>query len=605
VSYAIANANLPAALYEVLPSLTSWSRLEVHPTTADLAPGLRAEIADPLWLLHRQHAFGEDQGEDAGSPVQVTLAAERARIERFHPGALGGQAASRAVDYTDLQLPLEVEVEREPVEGQRRLVAAVGQQFVRALAAEGAGDMAARFIEEYPLAMPVPDDPVADRDGTDWAAVLAGRVLDADALAAALPRDGDGAVSGLPPHPSVPQARQAAVLRALSRWAVSYDGFLSTPPEDEAPAWLPNRLEYALALSGRLSDGRVVLSADEYTDGHLDWWAFTAASTPSLGDPAVPLEPEPMEPPATLPTAVRYPGMPADRYWELEDGTVNLGSLEAGPTDLGRILLAEYALVFGNDWFVVPLDVPVGSIVKVRDLRVLDTFGVETTVPASHNPSGAPAWEMFELSTAPGAPQRLNDLFFFPPTLPRRLEGDPVEEVRLFRDEMANLAWAVEHRVPGTSGQPMDRSLEAARAAVHQRLDADPGNTQLIYRLQTQVPLHWIPFAPVASAPVADPNFDIQFERRVLLRTLPDGTIDSVHPRGLLLRSDPSADVASEPPLRVEDEEIPRAGAIVTRAYEYTRWYGGTSFLWMGRTKRTGRGEGASALRYDATDPRT
>jgi hypothetical protein len=604
VSYLIANAVLPAAAQTVLPSLTAWSRLEVDPTTADLGPGLRAEIADPLWLLHRQHAFGEDQGEDAGSPVQVSLAAECARIERFHPGPLAGQPANRAVDYRDLDLPLEVEVEREPVSGQRRLVAAAGQQFLRALTAEGAADMAARFVAAYPLTLPTPADPVADPAGADWALVLAGRALDADALAAALPRGPDGTPSDLPPQPQVPQARQAAVLRALRRWAAWHVGFVSTPPDAEPPAWLPQRQEYALALSGRFTDGRVVLTADEYTDGRLDWWAFTAASTPSLGDAAAPLDPETVEPSPMLPTAVRYPGMPADRLWELEEGTVNLGSLEAGPTDLARLLLVEYALVFGNDWFVIPLDLPVGSVVRLRSLRVLDTFGDETDVPSSRNPDGSP-WEMFEVSTAEGAPQRLTDLLFLPPTLPHRLEGDPVEEVRLFRDEMANLAWGVEHRVPGTSGEAMDRSLEAARAAVHQRLDADPGDTQLVYRLQTQVPLHWIPFAPVAAAPVADPNFDIQFERRVLLRTLADGTIEAVHPRGLLLRSDPDQDVTAEPPLRVEDEEVPRSGAIVSRSYQYTRWYGGTSFLWMGRAKRTGRGEGASALRYDASDPRT
>jgi hypothetical protein len=35
----------------------------------------------------------------------------------------------------------------------------------------------------------------------------------------------------------------------------------------------------------------------------------------------------------------------------------------------------------------------------------------------------------------------------------------------------------------------------------------------------------------------------------------------------------------------------------------YSRWLGGAGFLWLGRAKRSGRGEGSSGLRYDSADP--
>ena len=40
-------------------------------------------------------------------------------------------------------------------------------------------------------------------------------------------------------------------------------------------------------------------------------------------------------------------------------------------------------------------------------------------------------------------------------------EGAVLEHTLLARDEMANLAWAIEKKVQGVSGEPLDRELEA------------------------------------------------------------------------------------------------------------------------------------------------
>ena len=52
-------------------------------------------------------------------------------------------------------------------------------------------------------------------------------------------------------------------------------------------------------------------------------------------------------------------------------------------------------------------------------------------------------------------------------------------------------------------------------------------------------------------------------------------------------------------PYFVNEEEVPRAGKIVTRAFQRVRWQGGTTFLWTGRRVTTGRGEGSSGLAFD------
>jgi hypothetical protein len=47
------------------------------------------------------------------------------------------------------------------------------------------------------------------------------------------------------------------------------------------------------------------------------------------------------------------------------------------------------------------------------------------------------------------------------------------------------------------------------------------------------------------------------------------------------------------------DEEVPRAGARVTRNWQYARWIDGSRHLWIGTRKEPGRGEGSSGLRFD------
>jgi hypothetical protein len=496
-----------------------------------------------------------------------------------------------------------VAVEREQTRPHNpRLAVDAGLHFLRLLAANGAGPLRDAYVKAYPLDVPDPADPVVEPRGATLAQLADGRVPDGAALAGDLlgRRNAKGLVASLPAKPAVPAAKRAAVLKAATAYLAWYESAIAEPPGLD-PAWNPHRLEYALALSATSSAGPVVLDADEYTGDRLDWWTFRAsADGSSLGKPKKAVPPEPLAR-HVLPAPVSYPGMPADRWWEFEEAKVNLGALDAGPTDLGRLLLVEFALVFGTDWFVVPIDLPVGAIFRITACTVRDTFGVTTEVGPSRNSDGS-RWSMFEL-TAPDEPAYLRDLFFLAPTLPRTLDGDPLEEVALFRDEMANMVWAVERRVQGPSGEPVDRYLEASRAAVQQRILGDIGDAQIVYRLATPVPENWIPFVAVPAAGHPPGDAAIELERRAMLRTLADGSTQLVLPKGMVVRATPGEDFEHDPPLRLAEEEVPRAGIVVSRAYSYSRWTDGTGYLWLGRAKRSGRGEGSSSLRYDSADP--
>ena len=51
--------------------------------------------------------------------------------------------------------------------------------------------------------------------------------------------------------------------------------------------------------------------------------------------------------------------------------------------------MIEYASSYGNDWFVVPLTLPVGSLTRVDSLVVTDTFGVRSLAATDRRPRAA------------------------------------------------------------------------------------------------------------------------------------------------------------------------------------------------------------------------
>lgn len=568
-------------------AITTWTRLEPLPHSKEL--DLESRIADPLWMLARQWQVGEFRGEDAGSPIRADLTAEVAHLHRFHSGKLRPQAAGRSVDYRDENLPLEVMVEREtPLLGER-WAADAGQQFVRFLAVHRAKTL----VDEYVTAFPFDSPGVAsDADTRTVREFAAGRVPHGTDLYAQLSehRGMASSLGSLPAEPSLPPGQAPKALDAANAWLDWYETVFSTPNGNGA--WNPERMEYAFGVSAKLGSDEVVFAADEYTDGTLDWHTFTARSTPRMGDPDE-AQPNVTVERSVIPTPVTYGGMPAQRYWEFEDGRVNLGALDAGPSDLARLLLVEFALAYGDDWFLIPVEMPVGSVARVTTLEVTDTFGEVATVGPAVNPSGRP-WQMFELT----GEDNWQDLFLLPPTLATRLESEPLEQVAFFRDEIANMVWGVERKVQGPSGEVIDRYEEHQRALGSgelQRVEGDIGDAELMYRLQTHVPDHWIPFVPVEKPGSTSGSFAIQLERRSMLRVRPDGSTTAIRPKGTILMPDR--------PLRIEEEEITRVGAVVDRSYQYARWVDGSSHLWVGRRKGSGRGEGSSGLRFDIVEP--
>ena len=119
--------------------------------------------------------------------------------------------------------------------------------------------------------------------------------------------------------------------------------------------------------------GGVVFRAGDYAGDTLGWSEFDVDPTRRCRRSRLP-PPAPVTL-ATTPTPVRFGGMPSPRYWEFEDARFDFGNVDAAGHDLGRLLLLQFAMVFGNDWFLVPVALDAGTVTLLDHVVVTDVFG--------------------------------------------------------------------------------------------------------------------------------------------------------------------------------------------------------------------------------------
>ncbi|WP_435345347.1 hypothetical protein [Haloarchaeobius sp. HRN-SO-5] len=422
--------------------------------------------------------------------------------------------------------PLEVLVEREPVTtglaGEdvppARLRADAGQTYLRFLAdadvtpdddresyaAADIVDTDASDPEQFLLAEP---DEALDAPDRRFVSLADGRAVDGHAVYRALAagvqgiRDADGweapswpsSAAGLPLPAG--EALSDGFKRAATGFVDWYADLYDDPGAGANPAWQDDRQEYQFSVSTGPAGGETVLKAEEYPGGDLDWYSFSVASGPgdTLSPPSVADSDRTLTESGSRDVTLsrlRYRGMPASRWWEFEDGTVNLDDVPAGPEDLSKLLLLDFSLVHGDDWFLFPLSTPIGTMTRITDLTVTDTFGETTDVePVT---GSTDRWNAFAFDDLPGSVTEDDEPgLFLPPTLGESRSSEAVERVTFTRDEMANLAFAVEERVESPVGTLLDREEFREPALTVDRVVAGPDVTdeRLVLRNVGDAPL--------------------------------------------------------------------------------------------------------------------
>jgi hypothetical protein len=562
--------------------------------TVELTGGLEARVADPLWMLSRQWQVGEFRGDDAAQPAAVRILGHSVPLATF-----------RARDEDPVRpfptgVPLEALAEGGPPpdfgSGGLHASARAGRRLARMLRDRGLGGAVDALRSDYGLTRP--DPPVAGGPGSAAVALLVRWGLDGARLAGA--SDAEIAASLAASVSKQAAARAATVITEWRAWYGHQGG------NAVADTWEDERLEYSFTVGARGPGGEVVLRAPEHTGQHLDWYTFDleAGEEAGHGLGAAKLPPRTI---SGVPTPVRYAGMPASRWWEFEDGEVHFGDLEAGPADLARLLLAEFATSYGADWFVLPVTVPVGTLTELRDLSVVDTFGGNTPVPSvaltdRDRWGETRAWRLFELAGDSVGPSHPSPWLLVAPSLASSMEGPALERVVFARDEAANLAWGIERLIEGPLGRAVDRADTGNgwHASAPASRDADgPGPAMLgtdedwwwRYRLEATAPPWWIPLVAERVEPRVDAEVRLR-RARMQDWALLDG--EQAGPMSTVL--DPRR------PRWLYEEEVPRGGVDVSSAWQLGRWHDGSVHLWLQRRKRPGRGERSSGVRWDLLD---
>ena len=315
-----------------------------------------------------------------------------------------------------------------------------------------------------------------------------------------------------PPIPLPPEAANPGMAKVLADF-VAYRGVAV----QRAGAGL--RLAAAaarLCLRARLARAGAepaCSNAPEFPGGHLDWYSFSLANGAAERRSSRPIRRRSRRRPSTsCPTTSSSAACPIRAGGTSRTRVTDFGQLDAEHVDLAKLLVMEFALVYGNDWFSVPVPVtsasraPIrrrGTLSRVTTLVVTDTFGVRTLIRPSEqtqvNPGESP-WSMFKLS---GHGAR-SDFIVMAPTLGVVDDADAIEEVLLparrhGRDGLGGRAPAARRsrladrrprNVPRSASRPIRRRRRRSRR---------PAARRSTTRWKRSVPDNWIPMVPVQS----------------------------------------------------------------------------------------------------------
>jgi len=624
-------------------------RLEPDSRTTDLESGIAAKTADPLWFLTRQWQVNEFQGEDAGSPIDVDIVFKTRSLESIKLRNDNGQLVSDTNDSQWNSQPLEKMIEQEWLEIDWKVSAQIGREFEKQIYKKTPqkSDIASyikRYRDQFPFDFKNKDETInADDNTRKFVNFMKGRVVNGRSIVNKL-NTSDHPLR-LNSYPNLPDEILKQIELDLLNWCKAMN--IKLAPQ-RAMAWRNEHLDYRFHIEDDSEEK--ILMAPEYRSGDLDWYTFNACSAIHSSEKWKDHAHNNI-----LPTALNIMDI-SRRWWEFEDSNIDFGHIEVSKVDLARSLFMQYALVYGDDWFSIPLSVPVSHLVKITSVKVKDVFGQSITIesackkvnqhikdqggnindPLQH-------FKLFTLSPFEDDTNSVNTaqpVLYVPPVLSFRQESSPLEEARFIRDEWSNMVWCIEHTVLNGIGKPVDgyqyqlelfeyqkearlkellpkiNNMKDALSKLepdssHYKQKKEQLNTLILelkmlspqdaydesslpqYRLATSVPENWIPFKPYNASNLFGEQYKIRLRRAQMLRNTFNETPETIQARTRLL------EISEKPLLWLEENVVPRSGLRICLTNQRSRWMDGQTFVWKGRKILAGQGEGRSGLLFD------
>ena len=348
-----------------------------------------------------------------------------------------------------------------------------------------------------------------------------------------------------------------------------------------------------------------------------------------------------------LPTPASFAAAPNKRLWQMEDRKVFMGNSVEEPSEANSVVM-RFATMYSNDWMLFPLKTEIGQYITIERIDVIDSFGQRHTMSGNCRAGNMEQlgeyeeqWQVFVNSTVGDAKRTAINGLYYAQQLAATIEGKPVEEIKILRDEIANMVWGVENIVSDGCGGTLDANLYATQleTIVNERNKAgepvrEPDTivfgqdsapevekaasnqaprAKFSYSLQSSVPFNWIPFIPQRLATEDTKNSPFFMGgREIILRRgkMPcyifNGDkfdLHAVRPQSSIMRPvvtrDKNGNVLKEEPMVIHEEAVQATGIRLTKNYQRARWIGGKTYQWLGVHKRQSRTEASSGLVFD------
>ena len=615
------------------------SRIEGRTRDIDPTEAMRLRVHDPLWMLARQWQMGEFRGNNTGTAMSVRC----------------------AVRYDDCSSdPIEPVTEQinPRIDFLAKIESAVYFLDLLKSTREGKGlakTLRPQFIKQFPInweevgtlvlpnAVTKAEEMKLNRHLQNYAKAYKGKIFDGAALYQYLTQDQGKAEAS----PKVASTLERTLSLVNSKFKVWFEKKYK-PASSTNQHWQAADLCYTVETEV----AERTYKSDNYQGGRLSWYTFDfELKLKGLNElkPGVRpmLEPIPDQV-LSLPTPATFAAAPNKRLWQMEDRKVFMGNSVEEPSEANSVVM-RYATMYSNDWMLFPLKTEIGKYITVKMIEVIDTFGecfsiVEKDRAGNKEKQGEyeEQWQMFTNSTYGNRKKTLVNGLFYAPQLAATVEGKPIEEVKVLRDEIANMVWGVENVVPDGCGDTLDANLYATRLGTivneHNKAGepvrepdtiafgqnagpvvekAEAGDTpkaKFTYQLQSSVPFNWIPFIPQRLQTEESKNLPFFLGgREIILRRgkMPCYIFNKDHfdllavrPQGSIMRpvlkiSMNGDGKVKEEPMVIHEEAVQATGIRLTKNYQRARWIGGKTYQWLGIYKRQANSEASSGLVFD------
>jgi hypothetical protein len=549
-----------------------FHRIESSIYNPDTSGNLKAEVRDPLWMLTRQWQFGEFVGEDAGSPFIITVEAAR---------------TMNLADSPPVGHPLEPYV--ESVDNIDSLYTRIisGQYLEALLPASSIGIFLKKFglMQNEVLNPALINEINRQNDAHNLYVSLREIQIDGILVMQFLAQEKVEIVNAwITNNFSQADGTSSKVLSILDKFKL---WFAEKYPKTNH--WRTISLDYKFPLNSNTTPP-LSISVDQYAGGQLDWYdiKINAESQGRLNQTTHSTD--------FFPTSCTYKGMPSARFWELEDGSVNLRRIDVPRTAILDVLFFEYNYLYSNDWFVIPYSMNVGETCLINSIKVIDVFGGTIQLDSGQTVRSNRKFSLFNQAVSYKNPPVIKSpqvLFLFP-RVSNMLESQPIEQVHFMLDEMSNLVWGVESILPnqlgaGTSGAKLSDTLAPSRTQ---------NDGLLHYTMYDKVPDHWTPFM---SVPIQDIHGSKIYQRAKLYG-------GSTY-KGMILGNDKTINRGTQingtqiNGYFINEEEISPLGCVITKTYQRARGAAGEILNWIGMSNGVGRGQGSVGLVFDQLIP--